>query len=385
MEEERNPFVEIELGYNGGRIVFFDPQEAVEWVKKEFSYWEWLADAVRNDSQTIQIQSELRKRLEKIQPNIIQSSSSESLKQRILEAYGKENLLHSTNVKVKFIDELKAEDSAEAAYALAYFLGMNLNFRTNITSSSPANFKYLKGSFKAFIHEKGIGSNVEPEKLALQELKSNWQNHFQSQAGEIQNNIGVSRNLISETKSELEQLKEGFKKIIEGSKSELEALTDTYDNKMTLFKPVEYWNRKKHTHLGLAITFGVMLLASLVLGGFWIHNTILNTTIIKATKLYETTLYNIAMPILVITLLFWAVRILVRLFLSNIHLLNESAEKAVMTKVYLAMLRDQSIKKEDLSLVLQALFRHSSTGIVKDDASPNTTLELLTKIITGSK
>ena len=76
----------------------------------------------------------------------------------------------------------------------------------------------------------------------------------------------------------------------------------------------------------------------------------------------------------------WGVRLVVRMFLSNMHLMTDAAERVVMVKTYLSLLEgDRLSSAEDRQLILQALFRPASDGIVKDEGIPASFFELLTR------
>ena len=81
------------------------------------------------------------------------------------------------------------------------------------------------------------------------------------------------------------------------------------------------------------------------------------------------------------TLAFWFIRLLVRIFLSHIHLENDAAERVTMAKTYLALIRDGSFEgKDNIGTILAALFRPTGDGIVKDEGLPPTAMEWLTKL-----
>ena len=69
-----------------------------------------------------------------------------------------------------------------------------------------------------------------------------------------------------------------------------------------------------------------------------------------------------------------------RLFLSNVHLHTDAKERVTMVQTYLALLRRGKITKDDERLILQTLFRPTSTGIMKDDGVPLTALEAISKL-----
>ncbi|MEO9385304.1 DUF6161 domain-containing protein [Chromobacterium phragmitis] len=101
----------------------------------------------------------------------------------------------------------------------------------------------------------------------------------------------------------------------------------------------------------------------------------------KEDNIPETWHFAVAKLLILSTLGFWAVRILVRILLSHIHLENDAAERVVMAKTYLVLLRRGKLPEgDDLKTVLAALFRPSGDGIVKDEGMQLSLMELLTKI-----
>jgi len=70
------------------------------------------------------------------------------------------------------------------------------------------------------------------------------------------------------------------------------------------------------------------------------------------------------------TLVFWLLRMVARIFLSNYHRSKDAAERVTMLKTFLALLQEERIERDMLPLVLGAVFRPGATGIVKDDAAP---------------
>lgn len=76
----------------------------------------------------------------------------------------------------------------------------------------------------------------------------------------------------------------------------------------------------------------------------------------------------------------WIIRLLVKVFLSNLHLLSDAKERETIIMTYLALEREEQVlKKEDKELILPSIFRTSSHGIIKDDSSPNPVMNILTK------
>lgn len=73
------------------------------------------------------------------------------------------------------------------------------------------------------------------------------------------------------------------------------------------------------------------------------------------------------------TVAFWVGRILLRVYLSAHHLATDAEERRTMIMTFLALAKSKSVEEveeEDRQVILTALFRPGSDGIVKDDAAP---------------
>jgi hypothetical protein len=92
---------------------------------------------------------------------------------------------------------------------------------------------------------------------------------------------------------------------------------------------------------------------------------------LHATRIADAQLWQVTQLALVAVFGVWIMRLLVRLLLSNTHLHTDASERRTMMLTYLAMMRERQLPEDgSRKLILQALFRPSSTGIIKDDASP---------------
>ena len=123
------------------------------------------------------------------------------------------------------------------------------------------------------------------------------------------------------------------------------------------------------------------ILSFIAIGGsaaglLWLIHDLVNKT--PADK--QPDAWRIAMVVLVGVFALWGARLIVRMFLSHLHLLTDAAERVVMVKTYLSLLEgDQLADKEDRQLILNALFRPAADGIVKDEGIPPSMLEFLTR------
>jgi len=71
-----------------------------------------------------------------------------------------------------------------------------------------------------------------------------------------------------------------------------------------------------------------------------------------------------------ISFLFFAIKAVMKSMFSAYHLSRDAEERQRLTYVYLAMIKDSSIDKDDRHLVMQSLFSRADTGLLKEDSSP---------------
>jgi len=152
----------------------------------------------------------------------------------------------------------------------------------------------------------------------------------------------------------------------------IRAVEQSYREAMALQAPVEYWNTKAAAHrtaerkarIRLQWFFPIALV--LIVGMFAGSAAYL---LAVPTSALPPGLYFIASAGLAAAagLLFWIGRLLTKLYLSEHHLRHDAEERAVMTTTYLALTADQAATDTDRQIVLNALFRGTSDGIVKEE------------------
>lgn len=163
--------------------------------------------------------------------------------------------------------------------------------------------------------------------------------------------------------------------------AELQALTKTYDTKLALAAPVSYWKEKKASHQTRAKCWGIAFVVSVIGGGFGIFAAAGDLLPESYGAEHGWPLARMLETAVLVTFAVWIMRMFARLFLSNLHLATDAGERIVMVTTYLSLLREGSgLSDGDRKLVIEALFRRTSTGIVKDDANPPVMLGALSRV-----
>ncbi|MDR3458875.1 MAG: DUF6161 domain-containing protein [Verrucomicrobiae bacterium] len=397
---------EFNLGTYGGVIKISSPGELKDWAEKEWNLWAWGFLPPTDGMPPIQIIVNSHKTFKtKLHELANQWAGGQNIPQRVettlislgqlfTEYYCNHNIIHSSSVEAAFLfglREKRGDKVAMGAYASLL----------NISLSSVNNTNILDGLFEGFLYKREVDWTGTANSEVFNQLRKQYESNLTQQAKvskeiETRNaNLNQAYEITLKERSDALLKLEGDKKntldklhadqssaftdVIKKHENNLKAIELTYDQKLALQKPVEYWQTKERYHGRLSLRFGIAaLLTMLVLGsalGFLIYNVLSHLGTNENPK-------NWQIGILLIALFFsiWSMRIIVRLFLSHLHLAGDASERQTMILTYLSMSREGSnFTPDDKKLILQHLFRSTSDGLVKDDAAPPTPLEMLTR------
>jgi len=430
--------VKLDFGAEGGMYEWATAQEAITWLQTLRAQWSWLGQPPANfadswsvlDSTFSNVTSHLQNAQTYSQQNDIPSfqGNLNAAKTQLQPFISTHTWLLPNNSRRAFIESLRESGrGAEAAVIVGHWLQRHLNAPVNTIVSAILQLEF---------HERGIKDRVKTESTALKKLAgdlqselTNYQTSHRSQKQAFAD-LQLQFADVSESNKDVfataqTTRSDEWKSLIEKTQAELDKLKSTYDEFMTLAAPVEYWSAKRKKHMWMAIiSFATTIISMLVLG-FLLHRELSafsELTVIQSppalevaktsrpstvdpsltmkdaqasakndsttpklapssTVMASPTTWKLGSMILLATLSFWFIRILVRIFLSNLHLENDAAERVTMAKTYLALIRDGALNKgENITSVLAALFRPTGDGIVKDEGLPPTAMEWFTKL-----
>ena len=265
--------------------------------------------------------------------------------------------------------------------------------------------------------------------------KAAFENQAASQANVFENQKTTQ---TSDFVSQLAKQTSVFEVMLDKEKNKLTILVDIFKEKMKLNESISYWTRKRihHRIITIFMAISTLLIAVITAASFTIMAVSLfttsptlidkiaskapgfskpfflaildpsiskttaprtkTTTIITGTKTTSTTiisdvntniwttdnLWKVSVMILISTIGVWLVRLSTKIFISNLHLGTDTYERVTMIKTYFALLaEDKGLRSTDRELILQTLFRPSTTGFIKDDG-PSNIPEVFAKTIT---
>ncbi len=409
---EKTPYLTLDFSQEFGKFIFWNNEEAQQWVTKEQTEWGWVQrhnwNPCRNawshfGGNLSSALSSLRNAASQEKKNQTSQNFVNEAKTFIERAYANNarNLL-PRNATREFLFNLKESgQEPEAALIVALILGQDLrDAPLNLAVSALLLYHFFKN---------GIKNRTKGESDALKKLSTEFKETLSSQTLNHEANKDTFESLRVAIESYTEKIQTEFEKSqsvradewtkeLEEARNDLTALTETYDNHMKLAAPVSYWDKKRVKHRNWSFGF-----FGLICVAMWRFGSLLVTELESVSKAVElakvmppvqnsssstvgsmielASTWKIGSFILLATLGFWVIRILVRLFLSHIHLENDAAERVTMAQTFLALKRDSALSgTEHIGTILAALFRPTGDGIVKDEGLPPTAMEWLTKL-----
>lgn len=286
------------------------------------------------------------------------------------------------NVKTKFL--LKVYDEKNMYFSGAYAY-ITRNWRLN-------NYDEFIGALLVYEFDSketsNLGKRIEAEKKSLKQLRNDFQNQINQTETQLTEHLKNSskdyENYVAEIdkfKTEKEELfniwygnsQLTFNNFETESKAKILDLEETYEEKLRLEKPAEYWNKRANllkkegwraiNWLIALIAFACVTLYLLL----WLTPEGMLLSFIKgdAQAIKWSIIY-----VTFISFLAFGIRALNKVAFSSFHLARDSEEREQLTYVYLSLKKDSAIEEQDRILILQSLFSRAETGLLKEESGP---------------
>ncbi|QOZ69141.1 DUF6161 domain-containing protein [Bradyrhizobium arachidis] len=397
MNETQLPLLSIDLS-DGSHHRFYSLEEIGNWLNRERAELSWFFEGAPQAGGAI---SELRNNYQNNFNNLNQSLShwrnEPDNAQRMQQFYNMFTSAYSSSTTVRSdhpfariaadISRKEGPTAAAAAFGALLGIGCNLNFET------------AKGIIAAMLNRYGIdpqSPNIVSK--AIEDLNSSVAADRVRMGAEWDGITQRAENLLRATdesfKGQTEKARKDAADVIgrlqesvSGSIQSIQTTEATYKEQMKLQAPVEYWQEKGRRHGDALkesrrnlVLFAVLGSVALVGGLYILTMTALDASS-KSTADTAIFLKFAAIGAVVTTILFWVGRVLLRIYMSDRHLLSDAEERVAMAMTYLALSNEGKVEASDRALVLAPLFRTASDGIVKDDGPDASLTGVMAKML----
>lgn len=163
--------------------------------------------------------------------------------------------------------------------------------------------------------------------------------------------------------------------------SDLNDLRQQFRSAIALRAPTEYWSTKATEHEHEAKMYRNAFAGILVLGLVLI-GSLTALWLLPALDSANGELWPIVIFSVLVAIWAWPLRLTSRLYLSHRHLHEDAAEREVITRTFLALNEEVDLTEGDRQMLLAALFRTSSAGLVKDEGGLTLTDMLFSRSLT---
>lgn len=396
------PLFVLDLGVNGGRLAPTSFDELEHWLGVEQNLWGWVQQRHYggHDGAARDALQALQHALNHVQPARQHRESNpqhaldqlESCKAQIQNAFVHRALPHSSTPLAKRIEAYRTDVGEKAA---SFFLSTQITPLSSTTQHQVHDLESWRGMVEGLMERFQLSTAVAKGRKQAAEQS------FEQLREKAEKVVGEKGEVYEALHRDYEELAESIRLAAEGQANSfgaaqgardeafatlkqeheqaMEALRKTFREELALRAPAQYWVEKREGHrlwAGVTGFLSFLGIGSAAVGlGWQIHDLLQNT---PANTQPET--WRLAVLALIGVFSVWALRLLVRMFLSHLHLLTDAGERVVMVQTYLSLLEgDHLTSKEDRQLILQALFRPASDGIVKDEGVPFSLAEMLTR------
>lgn len=376
----------ISINLNGTRHSFSNFSKYQEWAKKQLEFYRILGNPsnfINQFNQRINSQVENLFNLNRPDDYTFTSLQNE-VKNHIETTFNRFGFIDYASKEGKWLTKLSSNHPEQIVSAAEYFISKS-------TNQNSFNQKF--GEWAAYLFDKDYDPDFETEKQKFEEFYSVIVQERDNLFEEIQRLKSEQESLLKESDEQKTWWAETFDKQLEGAKNrfneeakrhetKMKESEEFYEKKLAVKNAVVYWTTKATDHKRNSWIFGLisgglmigMLITIICFGNYFVGLDLTKGTGAKLlTKNGALQLWVYGFIIISVTMVIWIIRLLVKVFLSNLHQLSDANERATMIMTYLAFEREEEVLKPgDKELILPSIFRTTSHGIIKEDSAPNT-------------
>ena len=391
MTEETENEALITLDFSGIEKKFADIDELREFMQSQLSTWSWLEQAVRQDGNLDRawgLFKEYFTQADKFIKLYETSGVTREVQTNLINAFRIQTqtaviqgFILAETPDARFVLALKESRSSQVA---AYTIASLTNTKINASNPAAHEGAFLANKFREQyqLNPVGVHHGIFAEKnRQLSKEITMLQERTRSLAKEVDKQ---KIKQASDFEDQITQQAISVKATIRETKKELADFEASFKERVALQSPAKYWAKKRTDHQKATYIMAIVTI-SVAISAVWIFiHTILNFHELK--WLFGSTeplgiVKQFSILLAISTIGVWLTRLSAKIFISNLHLKMDAEERTTMFRTYFSLLTEgKALTDDNRQLILETLFRPTSTGIVKDDG-PTNILETLAKAL----
>lgn len=177
--------------------------------------------------------------------------------------------------------------------------------------------------------------------------------------------------------------REDFISFMDGCRVRIEELENTYQEKLRLEKPAEYWKKSAKKYGLQGSLWALSLVLATLMGIVYLYDFFSSWLLGQKLKVELSSLHGALIFASILTVFAFLIKTLSKLTFSSFHLMRDAEEREQLTYLYLSLNQDSQLDSSSRDIVLQALFSRTDTGLLAGDSSP--TMPGLSELIKSTK
>lgn len=398
----------LKIAVKGEPLEFETPVDVRNWLDSHWQPYQQYAGSVRNQPAARQAYSDAVQLLGRA--DISQEPGLQAtLNSKINNFFQFVPLIDST--EGAFFRDLTSVSTETAQAGFAFYKGEQVNdladprrlsgVLTTYLWMNPVDDRGYRAASKALEAKAQSAQSDLEEKLAVavQDLRDHmaggnqWfgskQKKVQDLESQLEQEIQSGKDWHETLKSWVKKIETQAESMLQRYKDEADALIATYDSKLALQAPATYWEAKATYHKTMTrrfgLTFAVFTLGCIALVAFLTgllllppeqmfttlgFSSLANAAAQSADSSHSDEIIKVATFGVIVAILLWVLRLLIRNLMSHQHLAVDAEERRMMIVTYISLLRDQMADREHSRIALETVFRPTADGFVKDDSGP---------------
>jgi len=151
----------------------------------------------------------------------------------------------------------------------------------------------------------------------------------------------------------------------------LTELESTYQEKLRLQAPAEYWKKLKGSYQ--LSGWGWLILSGLIAAGIIAFLCIVlfkNNELLTENANWIDNVKSSAILTVITSIAVYILRLTSKMSLSSFHLSKDAKERESLAYFYLSLMEKSAVTEKERAIILNALFSRSDTGLLKGDSAP---------------
>ncbi|MEJ7927419.1 DUF6161 domain-containing protein [Sphingobium sp. AN641] len=349
-----------QISIGDARYEFSSAKEVVAFAKEQARLWQYRID--KPSSPARRLQGDTKRYFEQM------AAAWSSLEKAITKKFGKD-------IEATDVNEL------EELCSIIPFVDFQ-SFQNGDHRTAGQDVHVLERAVTAFRNR----FVPAPSKVAIR--LSDGTQHTPAEVGELYDRVVALRSEVEELGNATQQKVDEALASVDRWRSNLEKdfaeIQQAYREQMEINEPIKLWKQRMSMHeknrwryLGVAIMLGLVTVAVpswLGVRLFEWNMALPDKTVVAPTVQI---VFKSSVTLLVLTILLWATRLCVRFYMIEQHLALDAAARSAMVETYLGLRTENALEATDRAIVLGALFRPVTDGLVNDDAMPLTSAAAL--------